>query len=131
MLADAAGTVLQSCVSRPYGNGETCSPTPTEHLFTGKEHDQESGNDYFGARYYGSSMGRWMSPDGLNLTDERILNPANTLNKYVYGGNNPLKYIDQDGTTSQSFIECQTQRQEALGTSCSRPTILRPGKALS
>jgi hypothetical protein len=38
-----------------------------------------------------------MSPDAINLTDERILNPANRLNKYVYGGNNPLKYIDLDG----------------------------------
>ncbi|MES2394020.1 MAG: RHS repeat-associated core domain-containing protein [Acidobacteriota bacterium] len=30
---------------------------------TGKERDAESGLDYFGARYYGSSMGRWVSPD--------------------------------------------------------------------
>jgi hypothetical protein len=26
--------------------------------FTGKERDTESGNDYFEARYFGSSMGR-------------------------------------------------------------------------
>jgi len=32
-------------------------------ISTGKERDAESGLDYFGARYYGSSMGRWMSPD--------------------------------------------------------------------
>jgi RHS repeat-associated protein len=31
--------------------------------FTGKERDTESGNDYFGARYYASTMGRFMSPD--------------------------------------------------------------------
>ena len=31
--------------------------------FTGKEHDAESGNDYFDARYYASSMGRFMSQD--------------------------------------------------------------------
>jgi RHS repeat-associated protein len=31
--------------------------------FTGKERDSESGNDYFEARYYASSMGRFMSPD--------------------------------------------------------------------
>jgi RHS repeat-associated protein len=30
---------------------------------TGKERDQESGNDYFGARYYSSAMGRFLSPD--------------------------------------------------------------------
>ena len=30
---------------------------------TGKERDSESGLDYFGARYYASSMGRWISAD--------------------------------------------------------------------
>jgi len=30
---------------------------------TGKERDAESGLDYFGARYFSSNMGRWMSPD--------------------------------------------------------------------
>jgi RHS repeat-associated protein len=33
------------------------------YKFTGKERDAESGNDYFGARYCASSMGRFMSPD--------------------------------------------------------------------
>jgi len=65
--------------------------------YTGKERDTESGNDYFGARYYASSMGRWMSPDPINLTNERLMNPTNTLNKYAYGANNPLKYVDKDG----------------------------------
>ena len=31
--------------------------------FTGKERDSESGLDNFGARYMGSSLGRFMSPD--------------------------------------------------------------------
>jgi RHS repeat-associated protein len=31
--------------------------------YTGKERDSESGLDNFGARYMGSSMGRFMSPD--------------------------------------------------------------------
>ena len=75
------------------------------HHFTGKERDAESGNDYFGARYYASSMGRWLSPDRLNLTDDRVVNPANTLNKYVYGGNNPLKYVDPDGKDITVFYE--------------------------
>jgi RHS repeat-associated protein len=30
---------------------------------TGKERDAESGNDYFGARDYTSTMGRFLSPD--------------------------------------------------------------------
>ena len=35
--------------------------------FTGKERDSESGNDYFGARYYAASMGRFMSPDPMGF----------------------------------------------------------------
>jgi RHS repeat-associated protein len=73
--------------------------------FTGKERDAESGLDYFGARYYGSALGRWTSPDPINLTNARIRNPANTLNKYVYGGNNPLKYVDLDGKDITIFYE--------------------------
>jgi RHS repeat-associated protein len=33
------------------------------YKFTGKERDAESGLDNFGARYYGSSVGRFMTPD--------------------------------------------------------------------
>src|SRR5271156_6160790 len=36
--------------------------TSTMSRCTGKERDTESGLDYFGARYYGNSMGRFMSP---------------------------------------------------------------------
>jgi RHS repeat-associated protein len=69
-----------------------------EHYkFTGKERDSESGLDNFGMRYNSSALARWMSPDSINITNERILNPANTLNKYIYGGNNPLTYVDPDG----------------------------------
>jgi RHS repeat-associated protein len=67
---------------------------------TGKERDTESGLDYFGARYYASSMGRWMSPDwsgkpwAIPYADLR--NPQ-SLNLYEYGANNPLSTTDKDG----------------------------------
>lgn len=44
-------------------------------------------------------------PDLVNLTDERLLNPSNTINKYIYGGNNPLKYTDPDGRDITIFYE--------------------------
>lgn len=37
--------------------------SPCAPCSSGKERDTESGNDYFGKRYYASSMGHWLSPD--------------------------------------------------------------------
>ena len=61
-MASTSGTGVYQ--SLPFGDGYNSNAgDPTENHFTGKERDTESGNDYFGARYYASNMGRWMSPD--------------------------------------------------------------------
>lgn len=67
------------------------------YQFTGKMRDDESGLDDFGARYYSSTIGRFTSTDAINLTEDRLVSPGTTLNKYVYAGDNPLKYVDPDG----------------------------------
>jgi RHS repeat-associated protein len=72
---------------------------------TGKERDAETGLDYFGARYMSAAQGRWTSPDIINITPERLVAPSSTLNKYVYGGNNPLKFIDPDGLDITLFYK--------------------------
>ncbi len=68
--------------------------------FTGKERDQESGLDYFGARYYGSALGRFTSPDWSEKPQPvpyaDLENPQ-TLNLYTYGHNNPLTVTDPNG----------------------------------
>lgn len=70
------------------------------YLFTGKERDSESGNDYFGARYYASTMGRFLSPDWSAKAEPvpyaKLDNPQ-TLNLYQYMRNNPLGGTDSDG----------------------------------
>jgi len=67
---------------------------------SGKERDSESGNDYFGARYYSSSVGRFMSPD-WSVQVEPVpyaeLGDPQSLNLYAYVANNPLKARDADG----------------------------------
>ncbi len=101
---DYAGVLEQTCSSLPFGDALTCSggnlQAPTEHHFTGKERDSESGNDYFGARYYSSSMGRFMSPDWsvkvMPVPYAKLDNPQ-SLNLYSYMYNNPLRGTDPDG----------------------------------
>lgn len=61
--------------------------------FTGKERDSESGLDYFGARYYGSGMGRFVSVD----TGPYLLSDPQTLDRYSYARNDPKKYTDPTG----------------------------------
>lgn len=102
---DYSGIPCATYTSLPYGTGlfpssGPClanSQDPTEHHFTGKERDAESGNDYFGARYYSSAMGRFLSPDPLGNQVADFSNPQ-TWNMYSYAVNNPLKFVDPTGT---------------------------------
>jgi RHS repeat-associated protein len=103
LQASGTGLVEETCQSLPFGDGLSCTgpaSDATEHHFTGKERDQESGLDYFGARYYASSMGRFMSPDwaatAMPVPYAKLDNPQ-SLNLYSYVGNNPLIRIDKDG----------------------------------
>ena len=73
-----------------------CSTDATEHHFTGKEHDAETGNDYFGARYFNSGMGRWLSPDPKMFSPQRMIDPQQ-WNMYSYVRNNPIIAVDPDG----------------------------------
>jgi len=74
--------------------------------YTGKERDAESGNDYFGARYYASNMGRWMSPD-WNAQAEPVpyaeLDDPQSLNLYAYALNSPLVIADADGHSTDIY----------------------------
>ncbi len=96
---DYAGIQEQDCSSLPFGENLNCTQSidgPTEHHFTGKERDAESGNDYFGARYYNSNMGRFLSPDPQGNSYADYSNPQ-TWNMYSYVLNNPLSFVDPTG----------------------------------
>ncbi len=101
--ADGSGTYVNSWTSLPFGDNETALGSgldATEHHFTGKEHDAESGLDYFQARYYQSQTGRWLLPDWsetpVPVPYPTFTNPQ-SLNLYTYVGNNPVNVIDADG----------------------------------
>jgi len=92
--------------------------------FTAKERDSESGLDYFGARYYGSALGRFTSSDPYNILTrkdqgktqaerksllDRVISNPQSWNKYAYALNAPLHLVDTGGN-------------------CSAPAGLKPGQ---
>lgn len=99
ILADGA---LNTCWSSlAYGNNLAPCPQaggsdPSDLHYTGKERDSESGNDYFGARYYNSAVGRWMSPDVMQASTKHLAYPQR-WNMYAYVRNNPLSLFDPNG----------------------------------
>jgi len=99
-----ATTCEQDIDYYPYGGVEydycSGSGVTQNYKFTGKERDSESGLDEFGARYYGSSLGRFMTPDWAakptNVPYASFGNPQ-SLNLYSYVNNNPTTTRDPDG----------------------------------
>jgi RHS repeat-associated protein len=71
--------------------------------FTSKERDDESRLDYFDSRYYLSAQGRFTSADSLF---GRAPNPQ-TLNRYAYVKNNPLKFVDPTGHFPQDVVRIE------------------------
>jgi RHS repeat-associated protein len=79
--------------------------------FTQKERDSETGLDYFGARYYGSTQGRFTSVDPL-MASGSVGDPQ-SWNRYSYAFNNPLRFTDPTGMEPGDFYNQDGKR---LGT---------------
>ncbi|MBS1813668.1 MAG: hypothetical protein JSS87_02210 [Acidobacteria bacterium] len=114
MELSAGGWPVSKSEFAPFGQ-ELSDPsiTTNRYKFTGKERDAESGLDYFGARYYASTVGRWMSPDWspeVEAIPFAILTAPQTLNLYSYVLNNPLSKDDPDGHASLQYERAKAIR---------------------
>jgi len=77
--------------------------------FGSKERDNETGLDYFGARYFASAQGRFTSPDPM-MASGRASNPQ-SWNRYSYVLNRPLSLIDPSGMVDEDPNDPNKKKQ--------------------
>ncbi|MGI2336857.1 MAG: LamG-like jellyroll fold domain-containing protein [Dehalogenimonas sp.] len=93
LVTDDTGAEDSSMKFTPFGEcRNSTGDLATDKLFTGQRLDS-TGLYYYGARYYDPAIGRFISADTIvqSLIDPQF------LNRYQYGRNNPLKWIDPSG----------------------------------
>jgi RHS repeat-associated protein len=108
MFVDKAGTaaaILDDNDMYPWGGvvpgvGKTTSNNTVK--FTGQYRDTDTAAnlDYFGARYYSNTVGRFMSPDWAakpTTVPYAKFGDPQSLNLYSYVENGPVNRIDADG----------------------------------
>ena len=87
------GQVVQYLHYMPFGElweSQQVSEYDERFKFTGKERDTETGYDYFGARYYLSLLGIWLSPDPF--IDKNV-----GISSYAFCSWNPINRLDPNG----------------------------------
>jgi len=99
VMTDSDGGVVEEQVNLPFGQPISGSE---RYGFTGKEQD-ETGLQYFGARYYSPLTGKFLTVDSAK----------DGVNWYGYAGNNPLIYVDLDGREVHPLYKDRKEIREA------------------
>jgi RHS repeat-associated protein len=99
-VIDSNGVVLNHISYDSFGNvtGETNPDVDFRYGYTGRERDEETGLDYYRSRYYDPTNGRFINEDTIGFK-------GGDANLYRYVGNNPINFIDPNGTDLVSNLD--------------------------
>jgi len=113
VTADGNGARTAELWYKPWGEyrGTPYGTTPTSYRFTGQREDASIGLYFYNARYYDSTLGRFIQPDTI------VPNPGDpqSLNRYSYVGNNPLRYTDPSGHGYCEDLDCVVKTDARTG----------------
>ena len=103
-LSNEAGQLTDQYAYEPFGklaNSQGATANPFKYVGKYGVVDEGNGISYIRARYYSPELGRFISKDPLTGTD----GDSQSLHRYVYAVNNPIRLIDVSG-----FCSLPTQR---------------------
>ena len=95
LITDGSGRVYQFFMYNAFGENlyqwtQSSGDYNSPYRFNGKELDPETGNYYYGARYYDPKISVWLSVDPLAAKYP-------SWSPYTFVMNNPILFIDPDG----------------------------------
>jgi RHS repeat-associated protein len=104
-LTDLGGNITDSCAYDSFGvlaNSDGDSPQPFRYLGRYGIVDDGTGLYYARARYFNPQLGRFLTKDTATSKD----NDGQSLNRFVYALNNPLRFRDTSGlvATEGNFL---------------------------
>ena len=91
----------------PYGQNYQVSGKE-EFMYAGRPYNSATGLYYEGARYYDPETGRFITEDSHNGTKTDPI----SQDKYIYGGDNPMRYVDPTGHSLVSVYGLYGGREE-------------------
>lgn len=104
IVTNQNGQIVEENDYDDYGKIINQNTEGSDYKFIGKELDAETDLQYFGARYYNSLVGKFVSIDPLILENAEIfLADPQQLNSYAYGRDNPIRFLDPTGEANSDF----------------------------
>ena len=101
VLTDSSGNIVERTSYLPFGNLKAGGSKSGNYLYTGKELDSKVKLYDYGARNYDPELMRFIQPDTVV---QDVYDPQ-SLNRYAYVKNNPVKYVDSSGHYIESALD--------------------------